>query len=87
MHPLLWLYDYLRKTGRHLIISGSNPDVTKVLRRSGLLKQIGEENLFPAQQNATAATRLALIRAKELLPNQDSEVRIFYDRPQEADMA
>ena len=81
------LYDYLRKTGRHLIISGSNPDVTKVLRRSGLLKQIGEENLFPAQQNATAATRLALIRAKELLPNQDSEVRIFYDRPQEADMA
>jgi SulP family sulfate permease len=80
------LHDYLRRTGRYLIISGSNPDVTKVLRRSGLLEQIGEENLFPAQQNSTAATRLALIRAKELLPNKDSEVRIFYDRPQEADM-
>ena len=81
------LHDFLRKTGRHLIISGSNPDVTQVLRRSGLLKQIGEENLFPAQQNPTAATRLALKRAKELLPNQTSEIRIFYDRPQEADMA
>lgn len=80
------LYDYLRQTGRHLIISGSNPDVTKVLRNSGMLEHIGEANIFPAQQNPTMATRQALKRAQELLPQQSPEVRIFYDRPQEADM-
>ena len=80
------LHDYLRATGRHLLISGSNPDVTNVLRRSGLLRQIGEENIFPAQQNPTVATRNALKRAQQLLPDKKPEVRVFYDRPQEADM-
>jgi SulP family sulfate permease len=81
------LYDYLRQTGRHLLISGSNPEVTKVLRNSGLLFQIGEANLFPAEQNPTVATRNALKRAQQLLPDQQPEVRIFYDRPHEADIA
>ena len=45
------LHDYLRKTDRYLLISGSSPDVTRVLRNSGLLKQIGEENIFPAEIN------------------------------------
>ncbi len=73
------LHDYLRKTDRHLIVSGCNADVTGVLQRSGLLKQIGEENIFPAQTNPTMATRNALIRAKQLLHGQ-ADVRIFYDR-------
>ncbi|HWA86384.1 MAG TPA: SulP family inorganic anion transporter, partial [Opitutus sp.] len=30
------LHDYLRQTGRHLLVSGSNRDVTQVLERSGL---------------------------------------------------
>ncbi|HVT71675.1 MAG TPA: SulP family inorganic anion transporter [Lacunisphaera sp.] len=72
------LHDYLRQTGRHLIISGSNRDVTDVLRRSGLLAQLGENNLFPAEANPTVATRRALKRANELLPEK-AEVRIFYD--------
>jgi SulP family sulfate permease len=81
------LYDYLRQTGRHLLISGSNPEVTKVLRNSGLLFQIGETNIFPAEQNPTVATRSALKRAQQLLPDQKPEVRVFYDRPHEADIA
>ena len=81
------LHDYLRKTGRYLLISGSNPDVTKVLRNSGLLEEIGEDNIFPAEANATSATRKALKRAQALLPNQSPEIRIFYDRPQEAEKA
>ncbi len=80
------LYDYLRATGRHLLISGSNPEVTTVLRRSGLLGLIGSENIFPAEQNPTVSTRNALRRAQQLLPEQAPQVRIFYDRPQEADM-
>jgi sulfate permease, SulP family len=74
------LHDYLRETGRHLLISGSNPDVTRVLENSGLLQQIGRENIFPAQENATMATRNALNRAKELLPGQSAELRVFYDK-------
>jgi SulP family sulfate permease len=74
------LHEYLRETSRYLLISGSNPDVTRVLRNSGLLEQIGEKNIFPAEENATAATRNALKRAKELLPGESLDVRVFYDR-------
>lgn len=74
------LHDYLRQTGRFLLISGSNPQVTKVLRNSGLLAQIGEKNVFPAELNPTVATRNALKRAQQLLPEQSPEVRIFYEK-------
>ncbi|HEY3756531.1 MAG TPA: SulP family inorganic anion transporter [Opitutaceae bacterium] len=74
------LHDYLRQTGRHLLISGSNPSVTAVLRNSGLLQQFGEENIFPAEQNPTVATRNALKRAQALLPESSPEVRIFYEQ-------
>jgi SulP family sulfate permease len=71
------LHDYLRKTDRHLIISGCSADVQRVLRNSGLLKQIGEENLFPAEANPTLSTRKALLRAQALLPGK-GEIRLFY---------
>jgi SulP family sulfate permease len=71
------LHDYLRQTDRFLIISGCTADVYRVLRNSGLLKQIGEENLFPVEANPTISTRKALLRAKELLPGKN-EIRLFY---------
>jgi SulP family sulfate permease len=74
------LHDYLRETGRHLLISGSNPGVTRVLQNSGLLAQIGEENIFPAETNPTMATRNALRRAKDLLPGEAPDLRVFYDK-------
>jgi SulP family sulfate permease len=74
------LHDYLRETDRHLLISGSNPDVTKVFVNSGLIRQIGRENIFPAESNPTVATSKALKRAKQLLPGQKLEVRVFYDK-------
>jgi len=76
------LHDYLRETGRFLLISGSNPEVTRVLENSGLLAQIGPENIFPAESNPTVATRNALKRAKELLPGEAAELRVFYDKTQ-----
>ncbi len=80
------LHDYLRETGRHLLISGSNADVTRVLERSGLLAQMGRENVFPAEANLTMSTKKALTRASQLLKQegigQKPEVRIFYDRKQ-----
>jgi SulP family sulfate permease len=76
------LHDYLRQTDRHLLICGSNPDVTAVLEKSGLLAQIGAQNVFPATAHPLAATRLALKRAKELLPVEHPEVRLFYGSSQ-----
>ncbi|HTQ31152.1 MAG TPA: SulP family inorganic anion transporter [Opitutaceae bacterium] len=78
------LHDYLRQTGRHLIISGCNADVLRVLQRSGLLAQMGAENVFPAEANPTMSTRKALKRASQLLHadgagGQKADVRIFYD--------
>ncbi len=84
---LLQLHDYLGQTGRHLLISGINPDVEKVLRKSGARSQIGVENIFPAEANLTMSTKRALLRASQLLQQAGSApsagVRIFYDRNRE----
>lgn len=81
---LLQLYDYLRRTGRHLLISGINPEVERVLRKSGARKKIGADNIFPAEANLTMSTRRALLRASQLLQqigaSSNAGVRIFYDR-------
>jgi SulP family sulfate permease len=81
------LHDYLSQTGRHLLISGCNADVLRVLKRSGLLAKIGEANVFPAEANLTMSTKRALQRASQLLKEeggsaQKADVRIFYDRKQ-----
>ncbi len=80
MMALESLNDYLRNTGRHLLISGCGRDVMDVLRNSGLIRQLGEENVFPAQANPTVSTSRALMRARQLLPEK-AEVRLFYERP------
>jgi len=77
------LYDYLRTTNRYLLISGCNSDVMRVLRNSGLLKQIGAENVFPTEANPTISTKRALQRARELVPER-ADIRLFYDRLPEA---
>lgn len=79
------LHDYLLETKRHLLISGITDDVRAVLSRSGLLTQIGEENIFPTEAaNPTASTKRALERATDLLQTKKAEIRIFYDRPQKS---
>lgn len=80
MMALESLHDYLQKTGRHLLISGCSQDVIRVFRNSGILKQIGQENIFPAESNPTISTRRALIRARQLLPEK-ADVRLFYENP------
>jgi SulP family sulfate permease len=51
------------------------------LRNSGLLKELGEENVFPAENNPTLSTKRALFRARQLLPEK-ADVRLFYEQPQ-----
>ncbi|MDR1282036.1 MAG: SulP family inorganic anion transporter [Opitutaceae bacterium] len=81
---LLQLHDYLKTSGRHLVISGVTSDVERVLRKSGAWAAIGSDNIFPAEANLTMSTRRALLRASRLL-QQDGDktrprVRIFYDK-------
>ena len=78
------LDDWLEKTGRHLLVSGVQAGVLKVLKNSGLLKKLGSENVFPAEQNPNLATKKALLRAQHLLHTTKADVRLYYDRPQPA---
>ncbi len=71
------LLDYLQAQNRHLLISGVHGDVATVLKRSGLAKKIGVDNLFPAEENPTLATKKALQRAQTLIGVKPG-LRVFY---------
>ena len=77
------LHDYLQRSGRHMLISGCNSEVMSVLKNSGVLAQIGPENVFPAEVNLTMSTKRALKRATELLHTRKADVRLFYNKKQE----
>lgn len=74
------LHDWMCQTNRHLLISGVHGGVLRVLTRSGLLRHLGVENVFPAELNPNLATKKALQRAQSLLGDAQPKVRIFYDR-------
>ena len=75
------LHSYLRSEGRFLLISGIHGDVAGVLKRSGLAGQIGLENIFPAEDNPTLATKRALQRAEHLI-GEKPDLRVFYNKAQ-----
>lgn len=60
LHALEEVFHFSDKTKTQLIISGIQPDVLTAFRNSGLMKNIGEENIFPDIEKA-------LERAKELV--------------------
>ena len=74
------LLDFLRDQDRHLLVSGASIDVSGVLDRSGLARRIGVENIFPAEENPTLATKKALLRAQALI-GEKPELRVFYQQP------
>jgi SulP family sulfate permease len=74
------LIKFLESTGRHLIVSGATQDVYRVLLGSGVLKTVGEDNIFMhSAKNPNLSTRDALKRAQQLLGTTKAEIRIFYD--------
>ena len=80
---LMQLIDYLRQTGRHLLISGISPEIEWVLRSSGAYDHVGKENIFPAESNLTLSTRRALKRASALVKEMGGgkpDIRLIYDR-------
>ena len=71
------LHEFLKSQGRHLLISGVEPEIALVLARSGLAAQIGAENVFAAEENPTLATKKALHRA-QIVIGVKTELRVFY---------
>jgi len=62
------LCDYLRKSGRHLIVASIPPAVWEVIEKGGLVAYIGKENLFRLDEgNAHASVLDAIRRAKALI--------------------
>lgn len=75
------LLKFLRANGRLLLISGPSSGVMGVLSRSGLLDQIGRDCVFESEENLTASTRKALVRAQQFLGKEAKpEVRVFYEQ-------
>jgi sulfate permease, SulP family len=74
------LLEFLKKSERHLMISGINDEIERVLINSGFMAKIGRENVFRAEQNPTMSTKRALLRASHVLQSSSPDIRIFYDR-------
>lgn len=75
------LLKFLRADNRLLLVSGATDEVMSVLGRSGLLDLIGCDCVFQAEENLTAATRKALLRAQAFLGKEiKPEVRVFYEK-------
>ncbi|MCI0617688.1 sodium-independent anion transporter, partial [bacterium] len=84
---LMSLHEDLVKRGKLLLISGATGEVQTVLRRSGLDKIIGLENIFFSDETILKSTREAVIRAIDHVNQKSSKqyrVRLFFDRPDPA---
>lgn len=83
------LYDYLRKSGRYLLVASIPPSVWNVLENARLVNYIGRENLFLLDaQNPYQAIEQALDRARKLIesdkvaPPQDMPIQPPRTMPQ-----
>ena len=75
------LHGFLVKANRHLLVSGANREVARVLRNAGFIDKLGPENFFhEVLSNPTLSTRDALKRATQILGRRDAEIRIFVDQ-------
>ena len=69
---ILHLYETLRFSDRHLVISGLTEEVWHVFHRAGLVKQIGLDNLyFTDESNPQFSTWKACLRAQELIHRKE----------------
>ncbi len=65
----------MRRRGRHLLVVGMNPLMSRTFERSGVAEAVGEAQLFPAQERPFGALEAARDRAVELVSAGSSEAR------------
>ena len=73
----------LKRIGIQVLVSGTSPEIDRVVLRSGLDQIIGKENYFPSLGNFLDATRRAVLRANEITGVKHPEIRLFYDKDKE----
>ncbi|MEM7168086.1 MAG: SulP family inorganic anion transporter [Planctomycetota bacterium] len=65
-------WELLRARNVHLVASGIEEELAEVLTGSGLRKQIGEQNLFYADNRLFQSTELAMARAWSIVRHEQS---------------
>jgi SulP family sulfate permease len=68
------LYQYLKKKNQFLLACGVTPQVFRVFKRSGLLEEWGEENIFIDSTSLFGSTMKAFQYAKQLIQDPDAEL-------------
>tara|TARA_B100001248_G_scaffold261719_1_gene253849 strand:+ start:1459 stop:3300 length:1842 start_codon:yes stop_codon:yes gene_type:complete len=72
------LVRFAREQDRDIIISGALPEAERILRDSGQMAVLGEENFFPhIPRNPNKATRYALKRAQEITGCKEATITLF----------
>jgi anti-anti-sigma regulatory factor len=66
-HAIAHVADKVRKRGGRLLICGIRAGMYGTFQRAGLLDQIGQDAVFPAEREVLAATRHAIRYAHELV--------------------
>jgi len=73
--------DFIRfaeSKGSHVLVSGAHPEIETVLRRSGAMDILGEENFFRYRpENPNFSTRDALKRAQSILGDRKADITLY----------
>lgn len=79
---LIQLFDYVKSSGRHLIVSGITLPVWEVMSDSGLVRSIGKENLFVIdERDPYRYFQRAHKRANYLIEQAEKEEEVSVERP------
>lgn len=85
---LFELVRYMNEMDRLIVVSGVREEIYEVFEASGLLKEIGFENVFREDTvNPTLSTAKAMRRAQELIGEGEAKVSIYVDPAKAADRA
>jgi len=77
------LAEWLRGSGRRLLVSGVSGESESILQRSGVDAVLGRENIFFSTGGILHSTRDALLFAEKLVGAGGAEVRLFHDGARE----
>jgi SulP family sulfate permease len=68
----------MKSRGGVLLLSEVSPAIMRILKKSGVARNVGEDNIFPStEDNPTLSAALALRQAKKILGDQQSDVKIY----------
>ncbi|MFA6118422.1 MAG: SulP family inorganic anion transporter [Parachlamydiales bacterium] len=74
---IMRLNDYLRITNRYLLISGISKEVWDIFKKTGVVKQLGQDQMFMTDEDAPQlSTKKALKRASELIKELQAKLEV-----------